>query len=1540
MHPTLEGPVRMYGLSILEYHVKNAWDAGTEGNGGDAKKNASAGGFGALKTADGLLILTPKQKISLQQSLLNMMSMGLNDALDEEVYLKEKICVVLAEIAKRSWPLDWPFLMKDLVGANPQAEASRSSAGAASATLPPGVDCIANIGVSQLEIVSSFFRVVAEEIGSPISDIQNSRKKMMINAMHLLADDFLFPFFYHHLDHHFAIYQQAKQGYVDEQLVEMLPGGKAGPSSRRADFLTSVGQGDLLTSPQHIALHQSILAIHSILQALVAFAEWMKLEMFISSGKTKTTVKGGKVVESEGLNLAQVLVLFLAEAPFRVRAAELLLVMVSRPRPERDSMIFLFEHMQLMTMAMETVPPEVVMAEVEARGGASSAAPALSFSRRLAQTLCLLGQIYFDFLNINRPPPNLDLFMSLMLNIASHPSLQLSALAAAFWKRFLSQPVFQQQPYFVSTCETLLGNMQWAFVKWNFWTEGTDPSSGVAVCPPLLHAFRMVDFEDDEETYMQFQAEHRNLLTRSIISPIAQIIPATAMAFIRFQWGECTKIFTSLGDFSNGATDPKQVIAPDLLSAISSLFESVCHLMSVVNESISPSSMGVPAPPSMTSEIQSLFLRGKAPSKAKSATASSKKNKSKNKDGDGGGGALQDDAESHQLIFSSSSDILTSLISFNSYVDEITSVQIDACKSFLSFFYASPDALQVLLSRLLELVTYTGLNPNVQLAVQQAQAAFDAGDPATCHATMTNILTFSSLPTPSSQGPCLARSTVSLRKKACTALISIGKSIPSALVGEMSTIMSMLGERMTRGLVSSAEIILLMDWVSSLSNAMEPDQQIDFLKSLIGSQVEQWQGEEVSNATASPRALLAFAGALPKHTNRQRKLLGANATLSPYDPSLYADLPPTLIPASPAAAHAQRTSLATLLDSLCAVWRRASNNSSRKSSSSQSASSQSSAQKFGQSSSKMTPLEAYYETDSNALSSIDLALLPNLLRLIACIHQMWGAEIKESFEESCKGAYQLNEHLIATWLRTTNSKPSSLDSDPHDSHMAGDWMMGGDEDGNGGGGDDSSASSSSEQSIWNRFFTSTRNQAYTLLGAIIQHQSPFWMDSADLLNSFAGAVLVNLDEMHPYDLSLLLKRVILPAIQTCPPHAYGHLQSILEVILPRAGELVSQLYKSKAEKERATAQAVASAAQASRANLPSQFNLNSFATQSSYPEMGAEEEIVLDRSVVELLSTVALIVQSCVLRSKGNGYIPGDDSTDSTAAHNAAGGGFTSGGFASSFSAPSASSSSKSSYTYPLSNFFVHLLRTGNDSTHWLLACVNSIFGWAESNSTRRMCNVLSTIITGMQEAAEERLFVIGPLAASSGSAAHNGKRNAGGMAGVSMTTTQVNVSAEAEARLAAALEANPFLPPDDPSTAPYLVAHSFKALLYALHQQSENAGMMLSLARELYSLDPTTANATLLEIPNITHTVLNKFHNDLTHQSTQKGKSGVMRELLEKVAGWDLTPAAHSATHTTRILDVPAPLFALHVAKRQQAAKEKQALDDQAQLGLNSLFS
>lgn len=1547
----------MYGLSILEYHVKNAWDASAEGSGGDAKKNVSAGGFGVQKTAEGLLILTPKQKISLQQSLLNMVVMGLNDALDEEVYLKEKICVVLAEIAKRSWPLDWPFLMRDLVGASPQAEASRNAAGAAAATLPPGFDCIASIGISQLEIVSSFFRVIAEDIGSPISDVPNSRKKMMINGMHLLADDYLFPFFYHQLDHHYAIYQQAKQGYVDEQLIEMLPGGKAGPSSRRGDFLTSVGQADLLTSPQHIALHQSILAIHSILQALVAFAEWMKLELFVSSGKTKSTVKGhnnkAMAAASEGLNLAQVLVLFLAEAPFRVRAAELLLVMVSRPRPERDAMIFLFEHMPLMTAAMDTVPPEVVMAEVEARGGASSSAPALSFSRRLAQTLCLLGQIYFDFLNINRPPPNLDIFMSLMLNIASHPSLQLSALAAAFWKRFLSQSVFQQQAYFVSTCETLLGNMQWAFVKWHFWTEGTDPTSGLAVCPPLLHAFRMVDFEDDEETYLQFQAEHRNLLTRSIIAPIAQIVPATAMAFIRFQWSECTKIFSSLGDFSSGTIDPKQVIEPDLLSALSSLFESVCHLMSVVNESISPSSMGVPAPSSMTPEIQSLFLRGKTPGKVKTATASGKKKSNNNKagkEGDGGGGgALQDDAEAHQLIFSSSSDILTSLINFDSYVDEITSVQIDACKSFLSFFYASPDALQVLLSRLLSLVTYSGLNPNIQAAVQQAQAAFEAGDHATCHGIMTEVLSgpkSAAAASSASSSPSLPRSTMSLRKKACTALISIGKAIPSALVGQMSSIMEMLGDRMTRGLVSSAEIILLMDWVSSLSNAMEPEQQAEFLKSLIGQQVEQWQGEEVSNATASSRALLAFSGALPRHTNRQRKALNATAGLSPYDPSLYADLPPSLIPASPIQAQAQRSQLSTLLDSLCAVWRRASNASSRKSSSSSSSATTTTKSAFGSSSSngKISPLEAYYETDSNSLSSLDLALLPNLLRLIACIHQMWSGEVKEQFEDSCKGAYQLNEHLISTWLRTTTSKASSSHDggDHHDggiTGMAGDWMMGGDDGGFGDGNGGASDETASEQSVWNRFFTSTRNQAYTLLGSIIQHQSPFWMDSPDLLNSFAGAVLVNLDEMHPYDLSLLLKRVILPAIQTCPPHAYGHLQSILEVILPRAGELVSQLYKSKAEKERATAQAVASAAQATRANLPAQLNYNSFSTQSSFPEMGAEEEIVLDRSVVELLTTVALVVQTCVLRTKGNGYIPGDDTNDHSGG--GGGGGFGSNGF-SSFASPSSSAtatSSKSSYTYPLSNFFVHLLRTGNGSTHWLLACVNSIFAWAESHSTRRMCNVLTTIISGMQEAAEERLFVIGPLAASNGNA-NQGKRGGGGMAGVSMATTQVNVSAEAEARLAAALEANPFLPPDDPSTAPYLVAHSFKAILYALHQQSENAGMMVTLAREMYSLDPSSANATLLEIPNITHAVLNKFYNDLTHQSTQKGKSGVMRELLEKVAGWDLTPAAHSATHTTRILDVPAPLFALHVAKRQQAAKEKQALDDQAQLGLNSLFA
>ena len=1570
MHPSLDGPTRMYGLSILEYHVKNAWD---EGNGGGEVKKSGGGGFGASpsgfgpqKTSEGLLLLTPKQKVSLQTSILNMISMGLNDALDEEVYLKEKICVVLAEIAKRSWPLEWPNLMKDLVGAKTQAEAKvNGSITPASVSLPPGVRCIAEIGISQLEIVVTFFRVLAEEIGSPISDVPNSRKKMMINALHHLSEEHLFSqILFQHLDTQLCIYSQAKEGYVDEQLVEMLPGGRVGPGARRSEFLAQVGQSDLLTNPAHIALHQSILAVNAILHSLIAFAEWMKLENFINCppggpnnnnnnhsgnnaphknnhfGSHNTFNQGYQ--PSVGPTLTHLMIVCIGEAPFRVRAAELLLVMVSRPRPERDAMLFLFNHLPEMAAAMESVPADLVMAEVESRGGASSSAPALAFSRRLAQTLCLLGQIYLDFLNINRPPPHLDLFMSGMLNIASHPSLQLSALAAAFWKRFLSQPIFQQQPYFISTCETLLGNMQWAFVKWQFFTEGTDPASGIAVCPPLLHQFRMVDFEDDEETYIHFQAEHRSTLTRSIIAPIAQIIPATAIAFIRFQWGECTKIFSSLVPFTEAAAaedggavvsspqvDPKSILSPDILSALTSLFESVCHLTSVINEYISPASMGIPLPPGpVAPEIQALFSRTRSHKAAAKSAASGAPSKKANKKAGGKNtsgaqdddGPLQNDAEAHQLIYDSSGEILQSLISFNSAVDEISAVQIDACKSFLSFFYANPESLEALLTRLMSLVTYTGLDPYVQQRIQQAQAAFDAGDAATCLAEMASILSaFSAAPS----GPCLAKSNIILRRKACTALISIGKSIPSALIGKISDIMKAMGEWMSRGLLNSSEIILLMDWVASLSNAMEPADQEVFLKNLIIAQVEGWQSTFVTEATASPRALLAFAGALPRHSQRQRKMLNANASLLPSDPSLYSDLPPNLIPASPAVAHEQRSSLTTLLDSLCAVWRRVSNLSSRRSSSQPT----------------KTPLEAYYETDSNALSPLDLALLPNLLRLIACIHQMWSVEIKEHFDESCKGAYELNEHLVSTWLRSTATAKAH---DEFAGGMAGLEMGDGWDDGSGG------SVEETEQSVWNRFFSATRLQAYTLLGSIIQHQSPFWMDSPELLNSFAGAVLVNLDQMHPYDLSLLLKRVILPAIQMCPPHAYDHLQDILKVILPCAGELVTKLYKSKAEKEKANAAAVASAAQASRSNLPAQLNYDDFSTQSSHPEMGTNEEIILDRSVVELLNTVAIVIQSCVLRSKGgNSYVPGSEDTQEAQQSP-----FLTNGF-SPFPAASAASASwsnpKSTYTYPFSNFFVHLLRTGNGATHWLLSCVNSIFSWAENHSTRRMCNVLTQIISGTQEAAEERMFAIGPLAASSGGGSnHNSNKRGGGggggggMAGVSMATmsSSGNVNAEAEARLAAALEANPYLPPDDPSTPNFLVPHSFQAVLYALHQQSENAGMLITLARELYSLNPNAANTTLLEIPNITHAAITKFTTDLSHQSTQKGKSGVMRELLEKVAGWDLTPAAHSATHTTRILDVPAPLFALHVAKRQQAAKEKQALDDQAQLGLATIFT
>lgn len=1557
----------MYGLSILEFHVKNAWDAADGGAG------ASKSGFGGQeRSAEGLLVLTAKQKASLQASMLNMLAMGTNEALEEEVYLKEKVSVVLAEMAKRSWPLEWSTLMRDLIGAPIQPESKKGGGGGGfgsggNGNAPPSSFSapIAHLGVTQLELVLGFFRILAEELGSPISELPAARRKMMSSALSSLCLDTLFPFLYAQLDYHYGVYQQAKNGYTEEQMVEMLPGGRMGPgkvwlgfaeyassSSSSSSPLTSIPP--LPSSPQqHLALHHSLLSIHAILQLLVAFSEWLKLDIFIGSDASSHSASSrgppsSSSSSSSSPNIAQVVILFLAEAPFRVRAAEMLLVMISRPRPERDHMMFLFEHMQVMAEAMATVPAEEVMGEVEARGGASFDAPKLAFSRRLSQSLCLLGQVYLDFLNINKPPPHLDIYMALMLDIASHPSLQLSALAAAFWKRFLSQPIFQQQSYFISTCETLLGNMQWAFVKWHYWTSGSDledhpnSPSPIVVCPPILHSFRQVDFEDDEETYMAFQAEYRATLTRSIIAPIAQIVPATAISFIQFQWQQCLQVFESLVGVGepggNVREDPRHLLGPDVTSALIAMFESVCHLASVVNDMISPSMMGVAMPGDAPAEVRSLFQRGNRSSSSSSSktgkpsgSSSSKKHKAKNNksksEGEGDAGALQDDSQSHETIFSLSLSIISALTDFNSGIDEITSVQIDACRSFLSLFYVNRESLDRLLDRLKSLVIYTGSHPLLLQRVASAQAQFDGGNQEACHAEMTIILS------PSRGGEegnereeniSISRAALTLRKKACTTLISIGKAIPSALVGNMSEIMVTVGEWMTRGMLTPSESILLTDWVASLSNAMEENEQKEFLMNLITPQVEQWQSEVVSEATSSPRALLSFAGAIPRHSQRQRKLLGNNASLSPYDPSLYGDLPQALIPKGPKEAASNRLLFSSLLSSLVAVYRRVHNFSTLRARSSVKAPSK-------------TMEEMYYETDGNALSSRDLAILPNLLRLIACIHQLWSPEVKENYEESAKGVYELNEHLVSSWLRAGSDSSSSSSSgavadDGTSVTMAATTMM--DEEGaatwDEEAGEVSEGRLAAEQMALNRFFSSIRLHAYMLLGAIIQHASPFWTDSPELLHSFAGAVLVNTNEMHPYDMALLLKRVLLPALYSCPPHAYDHLQDVLKALVLRGGELVGQLYRSKAEKERSVAQAVATAASLAKGASSSFASLHSdaFSTPSSHPSLGTHEEIVLDRSVHELLTMVALVVQAAVLRSRSSGYAP------ETLAAIASSSSSSSAGFG------AAAGALKSTYSYSLSNFFVHLLRTGNGASHWLLDCVNAIFNWAESTSTRRMFNILSQLMSALAEAADDRLFVIGPLAASHGSTPRSKRGN--GMDGVvySGTSSASNVSAEAEARLQAALAANPFLPPDDPSTSAYLVTASLPAVLYALHQQSENAGMLVSLARELYSLDPVAASPTLLDIPNVTHAALTKFANDLSHQSTQKGKSGVMRELLEKVAGWDLTPASHSATHTTRILDVPAPLFALHVAKRQQAAKEKQALDDHAQLGLASLFS
>jgi hypothetical protein len=1578
----------MYGLSILDYHVKLSWNATEEtGEGGGA-------GFGNQSGASTSTIqLTPKQKTSLQHSALNFLAMGTREMLEEDAYIKEKACAVLIEMVKRSWPAEWPDLMRYILGTPSYTTSSQQSQGfGASAALQTpawGNDPICTLGPTQLELVVIFFKNLAEELGS-LCELPASRRKMMTNGLTALAKDFVFPFFYHQLEYYYSVYQGYKGSFGEEDVLEMLPGGRRGPGK--------VSIAD--RSPQEAEMARAALIIHAILQALIGFAEWIKLDVFLECGEGSTasssssdSSKGskssrgsssssssyrgtGNSQQQEGspLNLGPVIALFLGEPPFRVRAAEILLVMVSRPRPERDRMMFLFDHMAVFDSSLASVPPSVVLEDTRLRWSQS---PVLSFCRRTCQTVCLLGQVYLDFLNLNRPPPNLDLFMALMLNISSHPSLHLSSLACSFWKRMLTNPMFQKQAFFVPTCETLLGNLAWSFVKWPFSVQGD------GVCPAELAAFRSLDFEEDEETYVAFQAENRGLLSRSLLIPLSTIVPATFISFTQFQWQQCVQLYQSVLEQAGGVAN---AIPEDTLLALSAMFESASHLTQTFNEHLTPYAMGATLPKGASAEIMALFSRGRG-NKAVSSSSSSSTTpvpSSKGKKNKGGSGsnsssndapALQGDEENQNVILRTSSQLLEALITFDSFLDEISSCQIDAAKTFLAFFYCRPETLDVVLDWMMNKVTFNGLGfgtlsapPSYQPSSSSSQTPYPTScggiagissgradtdaknifdflqaynqditaNPAseTAYGLMSRLVNF-----------LIPHSVKVIRRKACTALISIGSKIPSAMVSHLPNILGTIGDWTSKGMLSSHEIILLMDWVSSLSNAMDSDEQVAFLNNLVTPQVRLWQDDLIRETTASPVSLMAHAGVVPKISKKQRKMLGANSASSLYDPQLYAHLPGSIVPSDPTAAKANRDAILDVLQSLESVWRRVTNwNARRKTDGDGTV--------RGGSKQTMTNLEKSQIVDSNPLSDFDLPLLVNLLRLIACLHQMWSEDMKDRYDESCAGAFELNRHMVSTWLRTNTHQTSSsgggassggmlhMMEDDMASMMVMEEMVS--ENGQvliSGSSASSDPTSPEMQPVWNAFFTNLRSHAYGLLGSIVSHQSPFWTDSPDLLDSFNGALLVGIQDAHPYDLSLLVKRIIIPAIKTAPPHAMEHLARLLHPLFLHCGSLVSQLYKNKAAREAA---AIAAAAAQQRAGSGARsWENDEFASGSN---LGTDEEIVLDRSVSELLSTLSSAVHTAVLRSGGASTTGGSSSSQSDMTWKY---GDSSSSSSSMTVSPWSSSSSSShhpasslAYVSPLSDFFISLLRQGQGSTQWLLSCVTDILAWGETSSTRRMVNVLTQVVESLNESREERMFAMGPVSASSGNQSSSKSSKRSGMAGVSGFQSGSNAQAQGEANLLEVLSLNPFLPPEDASTTSFLATESFKAVLMCLHRQSEHAGALVSLAKDLYLVDPSLSQTILLEIPNVAHLQVTKFNNDLSHQSTDKGKSGVMRELLEKVAGWDLTPATSSSAHNTRILDVPPQLFALHVAQRQKAAKERQALDDNAQLGLATLFA
>ncbi|XP_049849423.1 uncharacterized protein LOC126318646 [Schistocerca gregaria] len=393
IHASQPAPVRYFGMTVLEYHVRLSWESEH---------------------------FTQSQRQSICSSLLEMICSDHTDVLEEPSYLKNKLCELLLHL------FNWP------VGENLLSSFLRSSLGSHPYDSNPP---LMQRGQYQQEMIVRLFGMLAERIlrkkeseliyyGVVLSKF-NECFSCLLNALHRL------------LCHYANTYQIHVSSCLEPCLLETW--SSLEPSVDEPVFAQLDREGKV-----------SVMLISSIGRAL-EFVVKSNTSCLSNVGADEAS---GETANS-GNNWMAIITYLLEQPPFRLQYAQILYLVLAKGAMSHSEFLYFWHSVpDLKKIAYKY--QKCYEEDFACFPNQRSRYVQRIYIQRLCECLCAIATAYLDLLPRNElAMPNFEDILECVLSMSTGRSLVLFFLTHSFWKRFIHCKHFQEKAYFKSAVHVL-----------------------------------------------------------------------------------------------------------------------------------------------------------------------------------------------------------------------------------------------------------------------------------------------------------------------------------------------------------------------------------------------------------------------------------------------------------------------------------------------------------------------------------------------------------------------------------------------------------------------------------------------------------------------------------------------------------------------------------------------------------------------------------------------------------------------------------------------------------------------------------------------------------------------------------------------------------------------------------------------------------------------------------------------------------------------------------------------------------------------------